>query len=175
MIQHIFSLLASEKRLKELGELLDYHSHFPDFDVPGEMNDIIDDVIDNTIIDDMSVIKDNILYSKQTVPDCEPLTIGQHDNFAEYIFSVVNVDQNQTWLVNAGYDLTGINRSACGKVQRKYWELEPLSRRIGKQFEDLGVRHDDIVQVKFLTAFIKGQKLWPCMHQFVSQANVEPD
>lgn len=45
MIQHIFSLLASEKRLKELGELLDYHSHFPDFDVPGEMNDIIDDVI----------------------------------------------------------------------------------------------------------------------------------
>ena len=97
----------------------------------------------------MSLIREKILYSKDKLEEFEP-DFGNHANFGEYILSFLNTEpdrSDEVWVVNAGYDLTGVNRSGCGKVLRKYGELEPMSRSVGKALAGLGVKRGSIVQV----------------------------
>jgi hypothetical protein len=98
----------------------------------------------------MSVIKDKILYSKDTLKENVP-DIGSHQNFGDFVLSFQDGPDmlDKVWLVNAGYDLTGYNSSKCGKVSRTYGELEPMARSFGRLLSDLDVHEGSYVQVSF--------------------------
>jgi hypothetical protein len=57
--------------------------------------------------------------------------------------------------VNAGFDLTGKNIAKCGRVSRKYGEVESMSRDVGELLQDLGVQHGSVVQVGVFMPFQK--------------------
>jgi hypothetical protein len=105
----------------------------------------------------MSLIRDKILYSRETLEEIKP-SAGNHPNLGEYLLSLITTDpdvSDQVWLVNAGYDLSGVNRASCGKVLRRYGELEQLARTVGQALADLGVNRGSIVQVRlsYFTTF----------------------
>ena len=98
----------------------------------------------------MSIIKGKVLYSRDKLDEPE-VDLRAHPNFGEFILSHLKTDPailDQVWLVNAGCDLTGVNRASCGRVLRKYGELEQLSRAVGATLAQLGVGYGSIVQVR---------------------------
>jgi len=63
----------------------------------------------------MSIIKGKVLYSRDKLEE-PAVDLGGHPNFGEFILSHLAADptiREQVWLVNAGYDLTGVNRASC--------------------------------------------------------------
>ena len=105
----------------------------------------------------MSIIKAKVLYSRDKLEEPE-VNLDGYPNFGEFILSHLTADPSildQVWLVNAGYDLTGVNRASCGRVHRKYGELEPLSRGVGTILAELGVGFGSIVQVRGQTLLLR--------------------